>query len=148
MPKVKFNTLQELEGYGWRRAVAGGWVYIETLPGNEGIAAAFVPSPRALHVRDTRRLKLREGWSEKWDELLAIDNVTEIGQHFCWLRDRDEAAYIAFCPARNVYTACHDDGSETDHSTRLEAHDALIASGSESPFEVVTGVIPKAVVAE
>ena len=108
----------------------------------------LVAQAKAPHVRDTRRLKLRKGWSEKWDELLAIDNVTEIGQHFCWLRDRDEAAYIVFCPARNVYTACHDDGSETDHATRIEAHDALIESGSESPFETVTGVVAKAAVAE
>jgi len=37
------------------------------------------------------------------------------------------------------FTARHADGSETDHATRLEAHDALVESGSPSPFEVVTG---------
>jgi hypothetical protein len=38
-----------------------------------------------------------------------------------------------------LWTAHHADGSETDHTSRLEAHDALIASGSESPFVAVTG---------
>jgi major membrane immunogen (membrane-anchored lipoprotein) len=38
-----------------------------------------------------------------------------------------------------LFTAYHADGSETDHATRLEAHDALVESGSPSPFEVVTG---------
>jgi hypothetical protein len=133
MPKVKFNTLQELEGYGWRRAVAGGWVYIETLPGNEGIAAAFVPSPQALHVRDTRRLRLREGY-EPHDS----NGIVTVWQNKLTLKSS-----ISECFARALVIAFHADGSETDHATRLEAHDALIASGSESPFEVVTGVIPK-----
>jgi hypothetical protein len=95
-----------------RIAVPGGWIY-------SGATAVFVPDPRAPHVRDARRLKLREGWSVTGDEF--------------------NLAGISYDRAGQLWTAIHADGSETDHATRLEAHDALIASGSESPFEVVTG---------
>jgi major membrane immunogen (membrane-anchored lipoprotein) len=37
------------------------------------------------------------------------------------------------------YVAYHADESFTQHATLLEAHDALVESGSPSPFEVVTG---------
>ena len=123
----------ETPNYGINRtAVPGGWLYqdryIEAPP-------VFVPDPTAPHVRDTRRLKLRDGWKKQRYE-------TDSGWVTLW-RGPD-GHYVALCeysPGR--FVAGHADGSETDHATRLEAHDALIASGSESPFEAVTGVVPK-----
>ena len=38
--------------------------------------------------------------------------------------------------------AWHADKSFTQHTTFMAAHNALIASGSPSPFEVVTGRVP------
>ena len=110
-----------------RIAVPGGWLY-------SGATAVFVPDPTAPHVRDDRRLKLREGcFSEEDDE----DNTvvwSKIGQECVVCEDR----------LARLFTAWHADDSFTQHGSLLEAHDALIASGSESPFVVVVGVVPKA----
>jgi hypothetical protein len=89
-------------------------------------------SQSAEPVRDTRRLKLREGWVATGDEFMRHWGPDVGGSpHY--------AAGISFFCAARLWTAHHADGSETDHTSRLEAHDALIASGSESPFVAVTG---------
>ena len=107
-----------------RIAIPGGWLYAG------GQVAQFVPDPTAPHVRDTRRLKLRDEWAEKPYE-------SEDGWVTVWRDPNGFAAVVRH--SAHSFTAYHADGSETDHATRLEAHDALIASGSESPFVVVTG---------
>lgn len=129
-----------------RVAVPGGWMYrvwdIIINPSEDSAYAAlcFVPDPNAPHVRDARRLKLREGWSEDRDWVGEEDNGT---LRFIDWGSFDAQSSISFVPNLG-YTACHADGSVTDHTTRLEAHDALRASGSESPFVVVTGPAVKA----
>ena len=105
-----------------RIAVPGGWLY-------SGATAVFVPDPTAPHVRDARRLKLREGY-----ELHDSNGVVTV-----WRTSQTRKLAISECFARALVIAFHADGSETDHASRLEAHDALIASGSESPFAVATG---------
>lgn len=109
-----------------RIAVPGGWLYRDGL--GPPAPRMFVPDPMAEHVRDARRLKLREGARPEWEA-----NSTLL--RYCM---GDKALITEDRMARS-FTAGHADGSETDHATRLEAHDALIASGSESSFEVVTG---------
>ena len=97
----------------------------------DGPSAARECVERALAeraARDARRLKLREGCKSQ----SAVDGEA------LWFLPTGPAV-LALCLPTGVFTAIHADGSETDHATRLEAHDALIASGSESPFEVVTG---------
>lgn len=90
---------------------------------------------KAPHVRDPRRLKLRDGWKRHPYEV-------EDGWVTLW-RNLD-SQHVALCEySPGLFVAFHADGSETDHATRLEAHDALIASGSESPFVVVVGVVAK-----
>lgn len=125
-----------------RLAVPGGWLYrIWDSSVEDGHSAlCFVPSPRAPHVRDKRRLKLREGWSEIKDWVGEEDDGAL--RYIDW-GSFDADSSIGFVPGLG-YTACHADGSLTEHTTRIEAHDALIASGSESPFEVVTGPAVKA----
>jgi hypothetical protein len=113
-----------------RIAIPGGWLY------TGGQVAQFVPDPAALHVRDTRRLKLREGCQ-------LVKDVPDT-DHVVWSRIAkgiDVVGWGAVVSNLRIgtFTAYHADRSETDHATRLEAHDALIASGSESPFEAVTG---------
>jgi hypothetical protein len=135
--------LQEHDGESWKRRgsiegaarfrVDGGWIY------HAFGGPVFVPEFEAgelvttEHVRDDRRLKLREGWKTKNGENLCVyhcpKGVVEPHPHTSISEDR----------LARSFTAVHSDGSETDHATRLEAHDALIASGSESPFAVVTG---------
>ena len=91
------------------------------------------PPPRGVvrYVRDdARRLKLREGWTQKPDG-------DEDGWVTVW-RGPDGLSVMVRHSACS-FTAIHADGSETDHATRIEAHDSLIASGSDSPFAVVTG---------
>jgi hypothetical protein len=117
-----------------RVAVPGGWVYRVwdvSMDGDNGYAAlCFVPSPRAPHVRDARRLKLREGGTQNTH-----------GDEDRWVtvwRGPDGPSAIVRHSA-HLFTAIHADDSETDHATRLEAHDALVESGSPSPFDVVTG---------
>ena len=129
-----------------RSAVSGGWLYriwnTSTSTENDiGYAAlCFVRDPNAPHVRDKRRLKLREGWSEIKDWVGEEDDGAL--RYIDW-GSFDADSSIGFVPGLG-YTACHADGSLTEHTTRIEAHDALIASGSESPFEVVTGPAVKA----
>ena len=107
-----------------RIAIPGGWLY------TGGQVAQFVPDPTAAHVRDSRRLKLREGGTQNTH-----------GDEDRWVtvwRDPNGFAAIVRHSAHS-FTAIHADGSETDHPSRLEAHDALVESGSPSPFEVVVG---------
>ena len=125
-----------------RSAVSGGWLYrIWNMSGSTendtGYAAlCFVPSPKAPHVRDDRRLKLRAGCAR-------VDDVIAPGER-CWSpikKHIDVTGWGAITQHLRIggFRAHHADNSITEHATLLEAHDALIASGSESPFEVVTG---------
>lgn len=137
------HTKQHFEGYRLhdetpnyginRTAVPGGWLYQDRYTEAQPV---FVPDPTAPHVRDDRRLKLREGWGVNFPR----DGMIHYGPN-------DSGRYdfgINEDRVSRAFTAFHADDSETDHATRLEAHDALIASGSESPFVVVTGVVAKA----
>lgn len=143
MSKNKLHETIPLSKYGEfdRMAVPGGWLYrvwdlrSDDENGTGYAALCFVPSARAPHVRDNRRLKLREGWSEIKDWVGEEDDGAL--RYIDW-GSFDADSSIGFVPGLG-YTACHADGSLTEHTTRIEAHDALIASGSESPFEVVTG---------
>lgn len=138
--------IERHNGFGWKAShvsenvtrmnVEGGWIY------HAFGAAVFVPEFEAgelvatEHVRDDRRLKLREGWFSEFDDkdsTLLHFKISQTGE-FGITEDR----------LARTFTAVHADGSETDHATRLEAHDALIASGSESPFVAVVGVVAKA----
>jgi hypothetical protein len=107
-------------------AVAGGWIY--TSPSG----VVFVPSPRSPHVRDRRRLRLRDGWKFR-----------ETSETTVWYEASDDPWSKGVIErskyARWHVTAWHADGSQTRHDSLLEAHDALVESGSPSPFEVVTG---------
>lgn len=130
-----------------RLAVPGGWHYLTYashrtwLPDGHAVdeiapvAAVFVPDPNAPHVRDDRRLKRREGWkiAAHGDQAVAWRPI--VGTHDDW-------AIIQF-HASGRCVAQHGDKSESEHSTLLEAHDALIASESQSPFEVVVGPVAK-----
>lgn len=146
MSKNKLHETIPLSKHGEfdRMAVPGGWLYrvwnLRSLDENDtGYAAlCFVPSARAPHVRDDRRLKLRERWKTKARENICV--------YYCPEDVADPHPNVAMSEDRlaRSFTAYHADGSETDHATRLEAHDALIRSGSESPFEVVTGPAVKA----
>jgi hypothetical protein len=117
-----------------RLAVPGGWVYRVwdvSMDGDNGYAAlCFVPSPRAPHARDRRRLRILESDSVCHEEDLKA------GFAYFMLDDR---AMIKESLHTGKFTAWHADGSQTRHDTLLEAHDALVESGSPSPFEVVTG---------
>ena len=126
-----------------RLAVPGGWLYrIWDSSYDTGYAAlCFVPSPKAPHVRDKRRLKLRAGCAR-------VDDVIAPGER-CWSpikKHIDVTGWGAITQHLRIggFRAHHADNSITEHATLLEAHDALIASGSESPFEVVTGPAVKA----
>ena len=148
MSKSKLHEVESLSQNNVfdRLAVPGGWLYrvwnlSTSIENDTGYAAlCFVPSSKAPHVRDARRLKLREGWSEDRDWVGEEDNGT---LRFIDWGSFDAQSSISFVPNLG-YTACHADGSVTDHTTRLEAHDALRASGSESPFVAVTGPAIKA----
>lgn len=140
------NYLQKYDGQSWkwhdsaegatRFRVDGGWIY------HAFGGPVFVPEFEAgelvatEHVRDDRRLKLREGYFLQFDE---SDNTL-----LRYMRDTDgdvDRAVVLEDRLARSFVAYHDDDSWSDHSTLLEAHDALIASGSESPFEVVVGVV-------
>jgi hypothetical protein len=106
-------------------AVAGGWIY------SSPSGVVFVPSPRAPHVRDRRRLRLRDGWEF---------NDSSATTSWCQADDPWSKGVIERSKdARWHVIAWHADKSFTQHATFLEAHDALVESGSPSPFEVVTG---------
>lgn len=87
---------------------------------------------KAPHVRDDRRLGLIDGW--EFDDSSAITTWFRKGAN-----KNIDAVIRLFKDARWHVIAWHADKSFTQHRTLLEAHDALIASGSESPFVVVTG---------
>jgi hypothetical protein len=93
-------------------------------------ALCFVPDPTAPHVRDRRRLRIRES-----DNVYHEDDL-KAGCAYFMLDDR---AMIKESLHTDKFTAWHADGSQTRHDSLLEAHDALVESGSPSPFEVVTG---------
>ena len=96
---------------------------------SDRLAVASVwPYPRAPHARDRRRLRLREGYAS-----------TSNGNFCHWRLESTGGVVMSESSQRPGVTVWHADGSETDHATRLEAHDALVESGSPSPFEVVTG---------
>ena len=134
MAKLKLHDIESLSASDDFDLVAvpGGWLFRVWDNSYESghSSLCFVPSPRAPHVRDARRLKLREEWTQKPYE-------SEDGWVTVWRDPNGFAAVVRH--SAHSFTAIHADDSETDHATRLEAHDALIASGSESPFEVVTG---------
>jgi hypothetical protein len=99
---------------------------------DRGAVASVWPYPRAPHYRDRRRLRLREGWK------VAGDGIAR-----WWYPKGKSYAEGAMPVSLNLktawYVAYHADESFTQHATLLEAHDALVESGSPSPFEVVTG---------
>jgi hypothetical protein len=139
MSKLKlheFEALPYLSTSFDRVAVPGGWLYRlwnypSGMDNDNGYAAlCFVPSPRAPHARDRRRLRLRESDSVCHEEDLKAG---------CAYFMLDERAMIKESLHTGKFTAWHADGSQTRHDTLLEAHDALVESGSPSPFEVVTG---------
>jgi hypothetical protein len=97
---------------------------------NRLAVASVWPYPRAPHARDRRRLRIRESDSVYHEEDLKA------GCAYFMLDDR---AMIKESLHTDKFTAWHADGSQTRHDSLLEAHDALVESGSPSPFEVVTG---------
>jgi hypothetical protein len=136
MSKLKLHEFEQLSKTGTfdRVAVPGGWVYRVWNPSIVGdndtgyAALCFVPSPRAPHARDRRRLRLLEGYT-------SISNG-----NFChWRTNLTCVVIMSESSQRPGVTAWHADGSQTRHDSLLEAHDALVESGSPSPFEVVTG---------
>ena len=140
MSKSKLHEVESLSQSNDfdRLAVPGGWLYrIWDSSLEDGHSAlCFVPSPKAPHVRDARRLKVRDGWG-----------VTQGKQHsLWWARDdgSDGLGTITLSLNTTRYIAYHADRSFTMHESLLEAHDALRASGSESPFVAVTGSAIKA----
>jgi hypothetical protein len=134
MAKLKLHEIESLsESNDFDRlAVPGGWLYRVWDSSYESghSSLCFVPSPKAPHARDTRRLKLREGWTLKRNEITTFWMPQGKSEMECGITLSLHAAW---------YVAYHADKSFTQHTTLLEAHDSLIASGSESPFEVVTG---------
>jgi hypothetical protein len=97
---------------------------------DRGAVASVWPYPRAPHYRDRRRLRILESDSVYHEEDLKA------GCAYFMLGNRimiKESLYTG------KFTAWHADKSFTQHTTLLEAHDALVESGSPSPFEVVTG---------
>ena len=136
MSKLKPHESQWLSNHGTfdRVAVPGGWVYRvwDMSMDNGYVALCFVPNPRAPHARDRRRLKLRDGW--EFTDFSATTSWFETG-----VGSWENCVVRLFKDARWHVIAWHADKSFTQHATLLEAHDALVESGSPSPFEVVKG---------
>ena len=136
MSKLKLHQSEPLTKNNafTRVAVPGGWLYRVwdvSMDGDTGYTAlCFVPDPTAPHVHDHRRLRIRESDSVYHEEDLKS------GSAYFML---DERAMIKESLYTGKFTAWHADGSQTRHDSLLEAHDALVESGSPSPFEVVTG---------
>jgi hypothetical protein len=140
MSNLKPHESQWLSNHGVfdRLAVPGGWLYrvwkrSSASENDNGYAAlCFVPDPTAPHVRDRRRLRLRDGWEFR-----------ETSETTVWFEASDDPWSKGVIErskyARWQVTAWHADRSQTRHESLLEAHDALVESGSPSPFEVVTG---------
>ena len=84
---------------------------------------------------DRRRLKLLPGWT-----------FEDSGNTTTWYKEgkdpRHDGVMRVFKYAGWHVIAWHADKSFTQHTTFMAAHNALIASGSPSPFEVVTGRVP------
>jgi len=140
MSKLELHEFESLSKYGVfdRVAVPGGWLYrVWNLPSasdnDTGYAAlCFVPEPAAPHVRDHRRLRLRDGW--EFDDSSATTSWFKTGSD-----SRTDCVVRLFKDARWHVIAWHADKSFTQHATLLEAHCALWQSGSPSPFKVVKG---------
>jgi len=137
MSKLKLHEFEALPDSSTsfdRVAVPGGWVYRvwDVSPDNDNAYAAlcFVPSPRAPHARDRRRLRIRES------DNVYHEKDLKAGCAYFML---DERAMLEESLHTGKFTAWHADGSQTRHDSLLEAHCALVESGSPSPFEVVTG---------
>jgi hypothetical protein len=134
---INLHEIQKLSkcGDSHRVAVPGGWVYrvwSHSLNDDTGYTAlCFVPDPTASHVRDLRRLRIRDGW--EFTDSSAITSWSETS------RPQADCVVRLFKDARWHVIAWHADKSFTQHATLLEAHDALVESGSPSPFEVVKG---------
>jgi hypothetical protein len=97
---------------------------------NRLAVASVWPYPRAPHYRDRRRLRILESDSVYHEKDLKA------GSAYFML---DERVMLEESLHTGKFTAWHADGSQTRHDSLLEAHDALVESGSPSPFEVVTG---------
>jgi hypothetical protein len=98
---------------------------------SDRLAVASVwPYPRAPHYRDRRRLRILESDSVYHEKDLKA------GSAYFML---DERVMLEESLHTGKFTAWHADGSQTRHDSLLEAHDALVESGSPSPFEVVVG---------
>ena len=133
MSKLKLHGYEDLQPSGEfdRYAVPGGWLYriMDTerwIP----IQLCFVPDPMAEHVRDRRRLRLRDGW--EFNDSSATTSWFETG-----VGSWENCVVRLFKDARWHVIAWHADKSFTQHATLLEAHVALWQSGSPSPFKVV-----------
>ena len=118
-----------------RMAVPGGWLYRVSSASDGYAALSFVPDPNAPHVRDDRRLKWRDGFG-------GVPMRKASGERY--IRESDDRTIIQQNFSTGTFTAFHADWSFTRHASLLEAHDALIVSGSESPFVTVTGPAVKA----
>lgn len=81
---------------------------------------------------ERRRLRLLPGWT-----------FEDCGNTTTWHKEgadpRHDGVMRVFKYAGWHVIAWHADKSFTQHTTFMAAHNALIASGSPSPFEVVTG---------
>jgi hypothetical protein len=83
---------------------------------------------------DRRRLRVLPGWT--------FDDHSHMTS---WAKEGDDPRYLCvvrlFKYAGWHVIAWHADRSFTQHTSLLAAHNALVASGSPSPFEVLTGRI-------
>ena len=86
---------------------------------------------------DRRRLRVLPGWT--------FDDHSHMTS---WAKEGDDPRYLCvvrlFKYAGWHVIAWHADRSFTQHTSLLAAHNALVASGSPSPFEVLTGRVSAA----